>query len=68
MRKKKAAFLTLCLYSLLLWVYISGRIILDYVGLNSLFINSIPFFTFERLGALAFVLSMLFMYLCLTTN
>ncbi|HMK95229.1 MAG TPA: hypothetical protein VK536_07500 [Candidatus Limnocylindrales bacterium] len=65
MRKRKALFLTLWLYSFLFWLYIVARIVVDWVPLNGLFLNYIPFFTFTRLGAILFVLSMIFMYLYL---
>lgn len=68
MRKKKAIFLTLGIYTFLLWLYDGARIIFDNISVYDRFINSVPFFTFEVLGAIAFVLSMLFMYLFLTTN
>ena len=67
-RKKKALFLTLWLYTFLFWLYDVGRIIFDSAPLNSLFLNYIPFFTFTRLGAILFVLSMIFMYLYLTED
>ncbi len=67
-RKKKALFATLWLYTFLLWLYIVARIVIDHVGLDSLFLNYVPFFTFMRLGFIAFVLSMIFMYMFLAEN
>ena len=67
-KKKKALFFTLWFYTLLLWLYIVARIVIDSVRLDSLFINHVPFFTFIGLGALSFVVSMVFMYLYLTEN
>ncbi|MGA2386085.1 MAG: hypothetical protein ABSG33_06095 [Candidatus Bathyarchaeia archaeon] len=68
MRKKKALFLTFWMYTLLLWLYIVARIVVDHVPLDALYVNFVPFFTFIRLGAIAFVLSMIFMYLYLTED
>jgi hypothetical protein len=67
-RKKKALFLTLWLYTFLLWLYIVARIVIDRVPLNSLFLDAVPFFTFIGLGIIAFVLSMIFLYMFLTEN
>jgi hypothetical protein len=67
-RKKKALFFTLWLYTFLLWFYIVARIVIDQVALNGLVLSYVPFFTFTRLGAIAFVLSMIFMYIFLTEN
>ena len=64
-RKKKAFFFTFWLYTFLLWLYIVARIVIDQVPLGSLFFDSVPFFTFTILGVLAFVLSMIFLYLFL---
>lgn len=68
MKRIKAAFLTLSLYTFLLWLYIAARIIFSHVSVFDLFIDGVPFLTFEILGAIAFVLSMVFTYLFLTTN
>ena len=67
-RKKKALFFTLWLYSFLLWFYIVARIVIDQVALDGLFLNEVPFFTFTRLGILAFAVSMIFMYLFLAEH
>ncbi len=64
-RKKKALFFTFWLYTLFLWLYIVARIVIDQVPLGSLFFDSVPFFTFTILGVIAFVLSMIFLYLFL---
>ena len=42
MRKRKALFLTLWLYSFLFWLYIVARIVVDWVPLNGLFLKSAP--------------------------
>jgi hypothetical protein len=68
MKIKKALFLILWLYTFLFWMYIVARIVIDQVALNSLFLNFVPFFTFMGLGALLFVLSMIFMFLFLTES
>jgi len=68
MRKKKALLLTLWLYTFLLWFYVVARIVIDHVRLDSLFFNYVPFFTFITLGIIAFVLSMIFMYMFLIEN
>ena len=68
MKQIKAIFLTLSLYTFLFWLYIGGRIIFSGVPLNDLFIDFVPFFTFAISGAIAFILSMIFTYLYLTTN
>ena len=67
-KKIKALFATLWLYTFLLWLYVIARIVIDQVNLDSLFFNQVPFFTFIRLGLIAFVLSMIFMYLFLIEN
>ena len=67
-RKKKALFATLWLYTLLFWFYIVLRIVVDQVQLYSLFLNYVPFFTFIGLGMYTFILSMVFLYLFLTTD
>ena len=67
-KKKKALFFTLWFYSFLLWFYIVLRIVIDQVPLYSLFLNHVPYFTFIGLGALAFLLSMIFMFLYLIQN
>jgi hypothetical protein len=68
MKRIKAVFLTLSLYTFLFWLYVAARVIFDRVQLFDPFIDSVPFLTFEIVGALTFVLSMVFMYLFLTTN
>ncbi len=62
---KKALFLTLWVHSLLVWLYVVSRIIVNHVPLNSPFIDAIPFLTFTVLGIIAFVLSMIFMFMYL---
>jgi len=61
-------FFTLWLYTFLLWLYTVARIVIDYVSLNGLVLNYVPFFTFTKLGIIAFVLSMIFMFMFLTEN
>lgn len=68
MKRIKAVFLTLSLYAFLLWLYIAARIIFNSVSVFDPFINDVPFLTFEIVGAIAFVLSMVFTYLFLTTD
>ena len=58
-------FATLWLYTFLFWLYVAARIVFDHVPLNGLFLNYIPFFTFTGVGVIAFVLSMIFMYIFL---
>jgi hypothetical protein len=65
MKIRKALFLTLWVHSLLVWLYVVTRIIVNYVPLNSLFIDAVPFLTFTLLGIIAFVLSMMFMFMFL---
>jgi hypothetical protein len=55
MKKRKAVFLTLSLYTFLLWFYIAAQIIFNHGD---------RYFV----GFIAFVLSMIFTYLFLTTN
>ncbi len=62
---KKALFLTLWFHSFLVWLYIIARIVVNHVHLGSLFIDSVPFFTFTTLGIVAFVASMIFMFIYL---
>lgn len=68
MKEMKALFFTLWLYTLLFWAYIVLRIVIDQVDLSSLVLNFVPFFTFMRLGALLFVVSMVFLFLYLTAD
>jgi len=68
MKKIKAIFLTLSLYTFLLWAYVAARIIFSCVSVFDLFIDIVPFLTFEIVGIIAFVLSMVFTYLFLTTD
>jgi len=68
MKRIKAIFLTLSLYTFLLWLYVAARIIFSCVSVFDLFINDVPFLTFEIVGIIAFVLSMVFTYLFLTTD
>jgi len=63
--KRKALFLTLWFHSLLFWLYVVARVILDDVGWDALFIRYIPHITFFELGIATFLSSMLFMYLFL---
>lgn len=64
-KRKKALFFTLWLYSFLIWLYVVARIVIDNVGLDNPFLNSVPFFTFISVGILAFLFSMIFMFLYL---
>ena len=68
MKKIKAVFLTLSIYTFLLWLYIAARIIFSCVSVFDPFINGVPFLTFWIMGIIAFVLSMLFTYLFLTAD
>jgi len=68
MKKRKAVFLTLSIYSFLVWLYIVARIIFSRVQLDSPFVDGVPFFSFWVLGAIVFVLSTVFTYLFLTTE
>jgi hypothetical protein len=65
MKRKKELFLTLWFYSFLVWLYIVARIVINHVQLESLFLDSVPFLTFTRLGIIAFVSSMIFMFMYL---
>ena len=68
-RKKKALFATLWLYTFLFWLYIVATIVIDSAPFsNSKFFNYVPFDAFVLLGITAFVLSMIFLYLFLTEN
>jgi hypothetical protein len=58
-----AAFLTLWLYSFLVWLYVVARIVFDNVPVSSLFLNSVPFLTFAELGIISFVSSMIFTFM-----
>jgi hypothetical protein len=68
MKKIRAVFLTLSIYSFLVWFYVVARIIFSRVQLDDPFIDGVPFFSFWVLGAIAFVVSMVFTYLFLTTE
>ncbi len=57
----RALVLSTWLYSLLLWLYITARIVLSQVDMSAPFIEGIPRITFLNLGIFAFVLS----FLCL---
>ena len=64
-KTRKAAFLTLGLYSFLVWLYVVARIVFDYVDVDILFFNSVPFLTFAELGIISFVFSMIFIFMYL---
>jgi NAD(P)H dehydrogenase (quinone) len=67
-KRLKALFLTLGSGSFLIWLYIASRVIFNRVPLYSRFIDAFPFFTFTTLGIVAFVSSLVFMFLYLTEN
>ena len=67
-KRVKALFLTLGSGSFLIWLYVVARIIFSRVPLNSRFIDAVPFFTFTTLGIVAFVSSLVFMFLYLTKD
>ncbi len=68
MKTKKALFLTIWIHSLLIWLYVVARIVVNHVRIGSLFIDAIPFLTFTSRGIITFVLSMIFMFLYLTNG
>jgi hypothetical protein len=59
----RALVLTTWLYSLLLWLYIVARIVVNKVEMSDLFIDYVPHFTFLNVGVLSFVLS----FVCMLT-
>jgi hypothetical protein len=53
----------------LFWLYIVATLIIDSAPFSdSRFFNYVPFDMFIGLGSIAFVLSMIFMYMFLTRN
>jgi hypothetical protein len=68
MKVIKALFLTLWVHSLLAWLYIVARVVLDHVQWNSLFIDAVPFLTFSRLAIITFVSSMISMFMYFTNG
>ena len=68
MKIRKALFVTLWVHSLLVWLYIVARIVVNHVRLNSPFIDAVPLLTFTALGIIAFVSSMIFMFMYLQTG
>ncbi len=69
MRKKKALLFTLWLCTLLLWLFIVTIIVIDTAPFSrSRLFTFIPWYTFTGIGSIAFVLSMIFMYLFLVKN
>ena len=62
---KKALFLTLWVNSLIIWLYVASRIVVNNVCPHNLFIDSIPFLSFAVVGIIAFVSSMVSMFLFL---
>jgi uncharacterized membrane protein YeiH len=65
MKIKKALLLTLWFHSLLVWLYIVARIVVNHFRLSSLFIDAVPLLTFTTLGIIVFVSSMIFMFMYL---
>jgi hypothetical protein len=65
MRVTKALVFTTWLYSLLLWLYLVARIILNKVNVFANVIYFVPYLSFWILGAISFTLSFtcLFVYL-----
>ena len=57
MKTLRAIILSFWLYSLLFWLYIVARIVINRVNPTSRFIPSVPFFTFMNLGVSTFILS-----------
>ena len=57
MKTLRAIILSFWLYSLLFWLYIVARIIINRVNPASRFIPLVPFFTFMNLGVSTFILS-----------
>jgi hypothetical protein len=53
----KAFTISVWFYSLLLWFYVTLRVVFDRVSLTNRFIDYIPFFTFLNTGILSFVIS-----------
>lgn len=68
MKRMKALFLVLWVHSLLIWLYIVARIIVNHVHVVSPFLDAIPFLSFMTLGIITFVLSMIFMFLYLQAS
>jgi uncharacterized membrane protein YeiH len=68
MKRKKAFFLMLWVHSLLVWLYVVARIVVNHVRLSSLFIDAVPLLTFTTMGIIAFVSSMIFMFMYLQTG
>ena len=62
---RRALFLTLWFNSFLVWLYVASRIVVSHVNPHSLFIDSVPFFSFWVVGIIAFVVSMVSMFLFL---
>jgi hypothetical protein len=76
-RKKRALFAALCLYSFLFWFYIAATIVVgsapfgrsQFFGYLALYTpGALSFNTLIGLGSIAFIFSMVFMYLFLTEN
>ena len=62
---RKALFLSLWVNSLIVWLYVASRIVVNNVCPHNLFIDSVPFFSFTVVGIIAFVTSMVSMFLFL---
>ena len=65
MQKRKALYLTFWVHSFLVWVYIALRIIVNNVWWEALFIDYIPIITFEKIGIVSFLFSLVFLYMFL---
>ena len=61
MRVHRAIILSTWFYSLLFWLYVVVRIIVNRIDPNDLFSLSVPYITFFVVGALTFTLS----FICL---
>ena len=65
MQKRKALYFTFWVHSFLVWVYLCIRIIVNNVWWEALFIDYIPIITFEKLGIISFLFSLVFLYMFL---
>lgn len=56
LRVLRAVLLATSVYALLFWTYVVLRIVFNHVGMNDLFINGVPYFSFWITGIWTFVI------------
>jgi len=61
----RSLVLTTCVFSVLMWLYIAARIMVNQVDAHMPFVDSVPSLSFSAVGAFAFGMSSLSMFIYL---